>query len=122
MIKMFKEEFDRLMEISPDIPDKIISKFKYQFKIKESYDKIKKPEICDILIPSDDFKNHWNDKHTSVNIITNTVNPKQTIYDNFIKKFTEINNREPTQDEIISNLNDTLDIDFIKNNFINNIV
>ena len=51
---------------------------------------------------------------------SNTDNLKQTTYNEFIKKFTEINNREPTQDEIISNLKDTLDIDFIKNNFIKN--
>jgi len=59
MIKMSKEEFDRLMETSPIIPENIVNNFKTNFNAHNSFDKIVKPEICDILIPTDDYRNPW---------------------------------------------------------------
>lgn len=61
LIKSSKEEFDRLIETSPTIPQKIIDDFKQTFsggKIKDpknmtpqqrAYELIKKPAICDNL-------------------------------------------------------------------------
>jgi hypothetical protein len=61
MIKSCKEEFDRLIETSPTIPQKIIEDFKKTFsggKVKDpknmtpqqrAYELIKKPAICDNL-------------------------------------------------------------------------
>ena len=36
LMKYAKDEFDRLMEVSPDIPDKIIDNFKIQFNSSET--------------------------------------------------------------------------------------
>lgn len=49
MLLMCKEEFDRLLEIYPDIPKKIIDAFKVQFKDDTE---LSKPEICDVIEPT----------------------------------------------------------------------
>ena len=46
------------METSPVIPDKIITLFKDSFKKSDNYLKIIKPEICDVLISTDNYRNH----------------------------------------------------------------
>jgi len=92
MIKMSKEEFDRLMETSPTIPDSIIAEFKIAFdkyniaKNKQSscflwstktenieglekaaeaiMPSIIRPEICDALISTEMYRNPWfNEEH-----------------------------------------------------------
>jgi hypothetical protein len=52
MIAMAKEEYDRLLELSPMIPKKVIEEFNKTF-LKNT--KISKPEICDIIIPTTIF-------------------------------------------------------------------
>jgi len=52
MLSMAKEEYDRLLELSPMIPKQVISEFNKTF-LKNN--KISKPEICDIIIPTTVF-------------------------------------------------------------------
>lgn len=78
MIKISKEEYDRLMETSPVIPDKIIKKFKMEFK-DEGQDidddkpkimpKIIKPEICSLFTSEDLFFKFSSDFFNTVNSI-----------------------------------------------------
>ena len=56
MIKLSKEEFDRLMETSPVIQPDIILKFNTTFNGNKSFDDIKKPEICDDLVSTDTYR------------------------------------------------------------------
>lgn len=49
MLSMAKEEYDRLLELSPMIPKKIIKEFNTMF-LKNT--DIAKPEICDVIIPT----------------------------------------------------------------------
>jgi hypothetical protein len=128
MIKMSKEEFDRLMETSPNVPDKIITQFKTNFKTSDIFDKIVKPEICDILVPTNDYRNPWfNDENRAKQVgenlklqlekqnkikKTNEYNNK-IIYE-FISVFTSLNNRDPMESEIIDNLKDRIDVENIK--------
>ena len=82
MLKLCKEEFDRLMETSPVIPEKIITLFKDSFKKPENYLKIIKPEICDVLISTDNYRNNWyNEENTNKRIqeVINTQNNKETL-------------------------------------------
>ena len=81
-LKMCKEEFDRLMETSPVIPDDIVEMFNIQFgdknkekkmlengglyeqpkdkdKINPEDMKIFKPEICDSLVSTNASRNPW---------------------------------------------------------------
>jgi hypothetical protein len=128
MIKICKEEYDRLMETSPSIPDKIIKQFGKHFN-SDIFKKINKPDICDALIPTDDFRNPWfNDenklKAESENIKNlqmkeNKIKKKEEnnykIVEEFIILFKKINNREPMESEIFDNLKDKMDLIAIKN-------
>ena len=128
MLKMSKEEFDRLIETSPNIPEKIVQQFKLNFLKQESFDKIIKPEICDILVPTTEYRNPWYNEDNQAKAINETLK-NQLIKQNKIKKqneldkkivndfiilFNNLNNREPMESEIIDNLKDKIDINTIK--------
>lgn len=51
-INFCKEEFDRLVEISPPIPKKVLDEFRRKFKAIEG---LVKPEVCDELLPTTIF-------------------------------------------------------------------
>jgi hypothetical protein len=124
MLKMNKEEFDRLMETSPNIPEKIILTFKQSFRNSDEIKNIAKPEICDVLIATEKFRNKWNsDENVIKTIKQNEL--KQKLKENieksdeeknilvvqtFKQTFFDINNRYPIDSEIIDNLKDKLDI------------
>jgi hypothetical protein len=127
MLKMSKEEFDRLMETSPSIPEEIITEFKEKFKSQDSFKNIVKPEICDILIPTDDYRNPWsNDENIAKSInekskneidkqnkIKKTNQHNTQLVNEFITLFMNVNNREPMDTEIIDNLKDKIDVNII---------
>jgi hypothetical protein len=128
MVKMCKEEFDRLMETSPNIPEKIIKEFKRNFINHDGFDEIVKPEICDTLIPTSNYRNPWfNDENREkslnenikIQLVKQNKLRKITIQNNkiikeFINSFNSLNNREPMESEIIDNLKDKMDISVIK--------
>ena len=118
-IDFCKEEFDRLMETSPSIPEEIINEFKKTFKDSETYQKIILPEIC-----ADTFKNPWYDdsrieKRNLENSnlqqmkeikLKKTVENNNQIVNDFITSFTNLNNREPIESEIYDNLKDKMNV------------
>jgi hypothetical protein len=124
MLKLCKEEFDRLMETSPVIPEKIISLFKDSFKKSDNYLKIIKPEICDVLISTDNYRNHWyNEENTNKRIqeVINLQNSRESAHKKLEEKnnkivadfkttFYRINNRHALDSEIIDNLKDKLEM------------
>ncbi len=124
MIKLCKEEFDRLMETSPVIPDKIVESFKSHFQNSDNYVKIVKPEICDVLVSTDTFRNSWfNEENTNkktqglLMIQSNKENMKQKMNEynhsavsEFKKVFYNLNNRPPMDSEIIDNLKDKIEL------------
>jgi hypothetical protein len=134
MIKISKEEYDRLMETSPPIPEEIIAKFKQNFNNTETFLKIIKPEICDILIPTDDFRNQWfNEENQMKNQndqlrieITNDIKQKQIValnqkrVEDFHNLFVQLNNREPMDNEIIDNLKNDIALDVLEKIIENN--
>jgi len=128
MLKMSKEEFDRLMETSPPIPDKIINEFQYKFKHNDNFERISKPEICDVLISTDSFRNPWfseeNQEKRMIELkqIQEAVENKKkdleernisTVKD-FKKIFINLNHREPTDAEIITNLQESIEGESLK--------
>lgn len=48
MLEFAKKEFDRLIDLSPEIPSDVIKKFQIKFKENELF----KPDICDNLSPT----------------------------------------------------------------------
>jgi hypothetical protein len=128
MLKMSKEEFDRLIETSPNIPEKIVQQFKTNFFEQESFDKIIKPEICDILVPTTEYRNPWYNEDNQAKTINETLKNQllkqnkirkkneldKKIVTDFITLFNNLNNREPMESEIIDNLKDKIDTNIIK--------
>lgn len=128
MLKMSKEEFDRLIETSPNIPEKIVHQFKTHFFQNESFDKIIKPEICDILVPTTEYRNPWYNEDNQAKSLNETLKNQlmkqnkvkkqhelnRKIVQDFVTLFNNLNNREPMESEIIDNLKDKLDVNTIK--------
>lgn len=48
MLEFAKKEFDRLIDLSPEIPQDVIKRFQFKFKENEVF----KPDICDNLSPT----------------------------------------------------------------------
>uniref|UniRef100_A0A6C0BA75 SMODS and SLOG-associating 2TM effector domain-containing protein n=1 Tax=viral metagenome TaxID=1070528 RepID=A0A6C0BA75_9ZZZZ len=128
MLKMCKEEFDRLMETSPVIPDKIISSFKSSFKNSDAFEKIVKPEICDVLVSTEFSRNQWfNDENrekrmseaakvqlTKENQQKHTKEMNLLTLRDFKRTFFNLNNREAMEEEIIDNLKDKIEEELLK--------
>jgi len=69
MLSMCKEEFDRLMEIYPTIPPKVIKDFNNKFK---NNPEIAKPEICDIIEATPVFKMSEEERKEMIRMLTET--------------------------------------------------
>lgn len=122
MVKLCKEEFDRLMETCPSIPEKIIQDFKLAFKESETFKSVVKPEICDILISTNEFRNQWYNDENKNKVIDEDLKQKKMkdvrskkiqelnnkIVSEFIISFKNLNNRDPMESEIIDNLKDKM--------------
>ena len=138
MLKIYKEEFDRLMETSPSINTKIIDQFYKIFSggpIKEGsiptekqqkFMEIFKPEICNVLLSTshsvykettEDIEKYKTKKLVNYVKENNDFRKKSMIVDKFIDEFTSEFKREPTFNEIYDNLQDR-----VSNNVINAIV
>jgi hypothetical protein len=132
MIKMSKEEFDRLMETSPSIPDYVVAEFKKTFKHILDTEDIKKmifqPEICDKLIPTRESINQWNDASKMfIELDSNekktkdadalkikTLEENKKLVKDWCKLFLTHNKRPPTEEEILDQLKDKLDLEVLK--------
>lgn len=113
MLKMCKEEFDRLMETSPNIPDEIIDEFKKKFKDSVEFEEIIKPEICDKLTSTETFRNQWSSQENLTkkkNLKAQRETKMKQIVTNFISEFQTVQGREPISSEIIDNLKDKIEI------------
>jgi hypothetical protein len=127
MLKMSKEEFDRLMETSPIIPEQIIGQFKSNFSHSEDFKKIIKPEICDTLIPTNNYRNPWyNDENrekvhneeTRIQLAKEhkqrkIVEHNKKLISDFFLLFNDLHNRDPMESEIIDNLKEKMPIETI---------
>jgi hypothetical protein len=64
-IKICRMEFDRLMETSPAIPQKIVDDFNNTFKGKAGsperarFEALRKPDICDTITTANEYRHQW---------------------------------------------------------------
>ena len=64
-IKVCRQEFDRLMETSPDIRESIIQEFNKTFVGKEGskrqkrFELLRKPDICDRIVSVNETRHKW---------------------------------------------------------------
>tara|TARA_B100000963_G_C22532750_1_gene628353 strand:- start:223 stop:1113 length:891 start_codon:yes stop_codon:yes gene_type:complete len=73
-IKLYKDEYDHLVEISPPIVKKVITQFNAKFKKTPD---LSKPEICNKLVPTSVFKMSEVEREVMINKINNKKkNPK----------------------------------------------
>ena len=135
MLKISKEEFDRLMETSPAIDKKIIIKFNNTFSggpIRKgkplntkqiTFNTLIKPEICDVLESTQSYvyKETEEDiaKKKTVKLVDyvkqhSEFRRKSVVVNNFINKFNNEYKRQPTTDEIYDNLKNNVSNDMIK--------
>jgi hypothetical protein len=139
MLKISKEEYDRLMETSPSIGDEIIKQFKDTFsgghinekkgpnKKQQNYLDIIKPEICDIMETTKNFLYKQSEEEKRLEKTKSIVgmvkqNKQEEAQKQQIKKFIDNFNkeykREPTLDEIHNNLDDSINLELL-NSIIN---
>uniref|UniRef100_A0A6C0DA65 SMODS and SLOG-associating 2TM effector domain-containing protein n=1 Tax=viral metagenome TaxID=1070528 RepID=A0A6C0DA65_9ZZZZ len=134
MLKISKEEFDRLMEVSPMIKDSIILEFKHTFAYKndlpkrDAFQLLKKPEICDELVTTDDFRHQWFREEKRVDEIEikqmNEITKRRKNIEHYEKlievfrvRFNNEHDRNPFASEIIDNLKES-----IPENILNDII
>ena len=130
MLKICKEEFDRLMETSPSINERIIKLFNKTFPTKKPIPSsnpledcfkpdIKRPEICDILVSTADivFKPdpESESEYRKMELINSMKNSQKKSIEGYKKiisewalKFENKHNRKPLEAELIDNLQDTM--------------
>lgn len=115
LIKTQKEEFDRLMETSPPISEKIIMRFKREFCDPDgpNYDKeLKKPEICGAL---ETTKNSvFKEKEALLDSATAAIftgisrnldsRKRKDVVEGIIDNFKELKKRYPTEDEVMNEM------------------
>ena len=115
-LKRTKEQYDLLLETSPEIRHNEIILFNKRFKKNIFF----KPEICDNLVSvtetiyKEEPKINNDDKDDTFKIVKNIKERKNDILegikiDEFIKKYKAHNNRDPTVEEIYDNLEDNIE-------------
>ena len=124
MLKMCKEEFDRLMETSPSIVDKIISQFNRTFPSNKPIKPvntqneiirpdIKRPEICDELVSTAEIVlvTKEVDRSNTVPSMVEIARQKNKILEAYEQevllwssKFEDKHNRKPLESELFDNL------------------
>lgn len=130
-LKVAKEEYDRLTETSPVIPKDIIEEFKKTFHARLSdaellekekgLKQLSRPEICDALettatvvyMPHDDDKDNQNLQAYIESKIKLDEATKTKKIINFIESFKNKYSREPSNEEILENLQEQVPSDFI---------
>ena len=121
LIKISRDEYDRLVELSPFMPSKIIGEFNSKFK--KNNDLIK-PEICDELLSTNVFELD-NQERKRLSLMFTKEQPKEdhkTLRkrklqknrleektEKFKQTFLSLNGRHPTTNEISKHMNKFVD-------------
>ncbi len=114
-LKKTKEQYDLLIETSPEIRVGTIKQFNKTFKHSEFF----RPEICNSLISVREtvYKHDYNkdeDLKTVQSIRERRNSVLNTIeIDKFVKNYTKENKREPSVEEIYDNLEDQVNKKYI---------
>lgn len=111
VINSNKEEFDRLVEISPPLPKKVITEFNRKFK---NLQELTKPEVCDSLTPTTAYEISEEERDTIINELV-SINKKikkkedtkklKSIEDKYRETFFSMNGRYPDASEVQQYLN-----------------
>lgn len=89
-LKICRMEFDRLMETSPAIPQKVVNEFNTTFKgrpgsiERKRFEDLYKPDICNTLISANESRHHW---------YRNIENIEYKIHDDLDNEFLDSDNK-----------------------------
>ena len=111
-IKNCKEEYNRLVEISPFIPKKILANFQKKFNKNTE---LVKPEIGDIINATEKYKMDPEDREQMVaelnleitrtnKMLQEKVDEIENKKDQFRNSFFNLNQRYPTEEELANNI------------------
>ena len=107
-IKIYKDEYERLIEVSPPIDNKILVLFNNKFK--KNIELIK-PEVCNKLVSTQVYDMSENERTEMINIINN-----KKPHDKLETTFFSLNGRNPSQQEInVFEENNTFEQDSVSN-------
>ena len=143
MLKQSKEEFDRLIETSPDISQDVIIDFKNTFsdvnknkkcneisEKQKKYLELKKPEICGTIestsnfVYNGDINNdvdiNYQNNIIDVNKNNVNINNKNEIISNIYHEYYKKNLVYPNKNEILNELNEDIELIIIENFLENN--
>ena len=98
-IKIYKDEYERLIEISPVILKGVLKQFNYTFKKNTE---LIKPITGNKIDSTEIFSMNNNERQEMINMLNNIPNNKK-----LINNFLDINGRDPYHDEI-NNLNTSI--------------
>lgn len=116
MIKMSKEEFDRLMETSPVLQQDIIDKFGRTFKNSDTFKNIKKPEICDELVSTDLFRfipkeiKDGLDEAMELKRKAKEIEENKKIIRTYIINFQKAQERDPQKEEVLEMMKENTEL------------
>jgi len=94
LIKMYQDEYERMIEISPDILPKVLTNFNTIFKKNTQ---LVKPEICSKLDTTQIYNMSEEDRQKMINSINNVKTNKK-----FVDTFYRLNGRNPSETELQS--------------------
>lgn len=112
-LKKCKEEFDRLMEVSPRPDASSIKLFLKKFKNSKDWGMLHKPDLCNSLVATKTLIASEEDKQieTEVSVLSNVIKHQRLVresfdeIDNFVVNFNKEYNRYPSVSEIFLNMN-----------------
>jgi len=107
-LKHNRDEFDRLMETSPSIPESIIDDFMKTFSgraesdperkklVTERFATLKKPDICDIIVSAEENRHHWyKEIEMTANLNLNLPTDLEVrVEQDFLKRQSELRTKE----------------------------
>ena len=102
-LKIYQEEYDRLMEVSPVITKKVLARFNREFRKNEG---LFKPEIGNKLDPTEIYEMDEAARKAMIDKINNVNKNKK-----FIDTLFSINGTEPTEEDISVTENVNLEIE-----------
>ena len=116
MLKICKEEYDRLIEISPLVPKHIVKNFNSKFLDNND---IAKPEICDVITPTNIYNMSKEARlemakllnppklepiEEGTEVVDSNIPEIDPMIEKFKQTFFQLNNRDPTEEEIKASL------------------
>ena len=92
-IKLYKDDYDHLCEISPPITKKVLKEFNAKFKKTEN---LSKPEICSKLVPTSVY--NMNDVERELMI--NKINNKKSKNPKLVETFFNLNGEDANEEDL----------------------